>query len=253
MCCTWSGRMSWMICYCTLHLCTHTYTHSHTHTMAVSFDTHTPLPTHLMTLALEDTCRHTQHAYARGLSCARAGASLRLLFSLVHLRACFSAPAKMPGRGSCVCRLQPPSLAQPRIPTKVESSVCLMCMLAHSMILFSPSLSAPPITYSALCAALWRFATTMYALLIPSGTSSVSAFDTVPGGIPLPVRLALLRRFPSLAQLMNATVATLREVPNVTAAQAAQLYQHFSNAPLQSPSQSVNAGHLLIFFLVFSR
>jgi len=74
----------------------------------------------------------------------------------------------------------------------------------------------------------------------------------VPGGIPLPVRLALLRRFPSPAQLMNATVATLKEVPNVTAAQAAQLYQHFSNASLETPSPSVNAGHLLIYDCIFS-
>jgi hypothetical protein len=46
---------------------------------------------------------------------------------------------------------------------------------------------------------------------------------------------------------MNATVATLREVPNVTAAQAAQLYQHFSNACPETPSPSVNAGRLLIY------
>ena len=73
----------------------------------------------------------------------------------------------------------------------------------------------------------------------------------MPGGIPLPVRLALLRRFPSPAQLMNATVASLREVPNVTAAQAAQLYQHFSNASLENPSPQVNAGHLLIYDYIF--
>jgi len=55
-----------------------------------------------------------------------------------------------------------------------------------------------------------------------------SIFDQVPGGVPLPARLALIKAFPSASHLRNATQQAFSRVPGVSPDIAAALSRHFS-------------------------